>query len=169
MSVLAPYALLLLNSSTMATVNMDSVQFYQPPFMKPLFGSKQAAPLHIDPKHPAAPRYKNGSQVFLDGWGDFGSQYNSGRDQDAVSEDDLPTVEELLCPTLRKEISIEDPEDPKHALQTANQRSPRGNGGYINAARSRLVDLGDSHGTCINSALLLVKQLLTMYRESSPY
>jgi len=148
---------------------MDSVQFYQPPFMKPLFGGKHAASLHIDPKHPAAPRHKNESQVLLDGWGDFGSQYNSGRDQDAVSEDDLPTVEELLCPTLRNEFSIEDPEDPEHVLQTANQRSPQGIGGYINTAQPRLVDLGDSQGTCISSALLLAKQLLTMGRESSPY
>jgi hypothetical protein len=153
----------------MATVNMDSVQFYQLPFMKPLFGSKQAALLHINPKHPATPRHKNGSQVFPDEWSDFGSQYNSGRDQDAVSEDDLPTVKELLCPTLRKEISIEDPEDPEHALQMANQRSRLGNGGYINTAQSRSVDLGDTHGTCISSALLLARQLLMMGGESSPY
>lgn len=41
----------------------------------------------------------------LDGWGDFGLQHNSGRDQDEVSEDNLPTLkelEELLRPTLRK-------------------------------------------------------------------
>lgn len=136
----------------MATVNMDSVQFYQPPFMKPLFGSKHTALLHIDPKHPAAPHHKG----------------RLGRDQDAVSEDDLPTLE-LLYPTLYKGISIEDPEDLEHGLQTANQRSPRGNGVYANTAQSRSVDLGDSQGTCISSALLRVKQLLTMCRESSPY
>jgi hypothetical protein len=67
----------------MAAVNMDSVQFYQPPFMAPLYGRKYSASLHIDHEPPAAPRYKKGSLesfsvVALDGWDDFGSQYNSG-------------------------------------------------------------------------------------------
>jgi hypothetical protein len=91
--------------------------------MTPLFGEKHTALLHIDPEPPAAPSHKKGSQVLepfgsaaLDGWGDFGSQYNSGRNVDAVSEDDLPTLKKLLRPTLPKEVSIEEPEKSEHAL-----------------------------------------------------
>ena len=84
-SIFAIYSLFPpLNSSIMATVNMDSVQFYQPPFMTPLFSRKYSTSLHIDHEPPAAPRYK-GSQVLesfgvpaLDGWGDFRLQHNSG-------------------------------------------------------------------------------------------
>jgi hypothetical protein len=97
----------------MATVSMDSIQFYQPPFMTPLFSGKYTALPHIDPKPSVEPRYLKGSQVLesvdvtaLDGWGDFGLQHHSGQDQDAVSEDDLPTLEELLRPTLRKKVLI---------------------------------------------------------------
>jgi hypothetical protein len=107
----------------MATVNIDSIQFYQPPFMTPLFSGKYAASLHIDPEPLAAPRHKKGSQVLepfggaaLDGWGNFGSQYNLGRDEDTVSEDDLPTLKELLRPTLLKEVLMEEPEKSKHTL-----------------------------------------------------
>jgi hypothetical protein len=50
--------------------------------------------------------------VALDGWGDFDSQYNLGRDEDAVSKDNLPTLKELLG----KEVLIEEPEKSEHAL-----------------------------------------------------
>jgi hypothetical protein len=91
--------------------------------MTPLFGGKHTALLHIDPEPPAVPCHKKGSQVLepfgsaaLDGWGDFGSQYNSGRDEDVVSEDDLPTLKKLLRPMLPKEVLIEEPEKSEHAL-----------------------------------------------------
>jgi hypothetical protein len=65
--------------------------------MTPLFGGKHTALLHINPEPPAAPCRKKGSQVLepfgsadLDEWGDFGSQYNSGRDEDAVSQRGRP-------------------------------------------------------------------------------
>jgi hypothetical protein len=127
----------------MATVSMDSIQFYQPPFMAPLFSRKYTASLHIDPEPLVAPRHMEGSPVLesidviaLDGWGDFGLQHNLGRDQDAVSEDDLPTLEELeelLRPTLRKKVLIEAPKNSEYALQRANRQ-----------AWPRLVDIGDS-------------------------
>jgi hypothetical protein len=138
----------------MATVSMDSIQFYQPPFMAPLFGGKYTASPHIDPEPLVAPRHMKGSQVLesidvtaLDGWGDFGLQHNSGRDQDAVSEDDLPTfeeLEELLRPTLRKKGLIGEPKNPEYSLQRADQQK-----------WTRLVNVGDSQGRCINSAPLL--------------
>lgn len=140
----------------MATISMDSVQFYQPPFMKPLFGRKHTTSLHIDYEPSAALRHKEGSQVLLDGWGDFGPQYNSGRDMDAVSEDDLPPLEEILRPTSRKEVLIDEPEKSKHALPRASQQ-----------AWTRLVDVGDSQGRCIVSTLPQTKQLLTIYRETT--
>jgi hypothetical protein len=134
----------------MATVNMDSIQFYQPPFMTPLFSGKFTASLHIDPEPPIAPRCKKGSQVLesasttaVDRGGDFGSQHDSGQDQDIVSDDDFPTVKDLLCRTLRKEDLMGEPKDREHVLQRADQR-----------ARSRLLDAGDSQGRCINSTLL---------------
>jgi hypothetical protein len=144
-----------------ATVNMDSVQFYQPPFMTPLFGGKYTASMHIDPKPLAAPRHKKGSQVLksfsvaaLNGWGDFGSQHILGQDEDAVSEVDLPTLKELLRPTLHMEVLIEEPEKPMHALQRANQRSLQRSSSYINTAQPRSKDLGVSQGMCFSSALL---------------
>jgi hypothetical protein len=122
-----------------ATVSMDSIQFYEPPFMSPFFSSKCAASPHTDPAPPVVPCHMKGSQaldsvgvIALDEWGDFGSQYNLGRDQDAVSEDDWPTLEELLRPTLHKEVLIEEPKEPEHALQRANEQS-----------WTRLVDVGD--------------------------
>lgn len=60
---------------------------------------------------------------------------NSGRDQDVVSEDDLPTFEELLRLTLRKEVLIGEPKKAEHALQRADQQ-----------AWPRLVDVGHSQG-----------------------
>jgi hypothetical protein len=63
-SIFAVYSLFPpLNTSIMATVNMDSVQFYQPPFITPLFGKKYSTSLHIDHEPLVAPRYK-GSQVL---------------------------------------------------------------------------------------------------------
>jgi hypothetical protein len=170
-SIFAIYSLFPpLNSSIMATVNMDSVQFYQPPFMTPLFGRKYSTSLLIDHEPPAAPRHKKGSQVLesfgapaLDGWDDFGLQHNSGRDQDAVSEDDFPTLEALLCPTLRKQVS----KATKHTLQTADQRPLLRSSSCVNIAQSRFKDLGDSQGRSINSALPPAKQPLTMCRETS--
>lgn len=133
------------------------------PFMTPLFGGKYTASLHIDPEPPAAPCHKKGSQVLepfglaaLDEWGDFGSQYNSGRDEDTVSEDDLPTLKELLRPTLPKDVSIEEPEKSEHTLQRAGQQ-----------AWTRLLDVGDSQGRCINSTQPQTKQLLTICRETT--
>jgi hypothetical protein len=149
----------------MATISMDSIQFYQPPLMTPLFSGKYTASPHIDPEPPVAPRYKKGSQVLesasstvVDRRGDFGSQHDSGRDQDAVNEDedDLPTIKELLRRTLRKEDLIEEPEDRERTLQRADQRG-----------RSRLLDAGDSQGGCINSTMPQTKQLVTIYREAS--
>jgi hypothetical protein len=135
----------------MATVNMDSVQFYQPPFMTPLFGRKYSTSSHIDHEPSAAPRYK-GSQVLepfgvpaLDGWDDLGLQHNSGRDQDAVSEEDFPTLEALLHPTLRKKVS----KATKHTLQTADQRPLLRSSSCVNTVQSRFKDLGDSQGTGI--------------------
>jgi hypothetical protein len=62
--------------------------------------------------------------IAPDGWGDFGLQHNSGRDQDVVSEDDLPTLEELLRLTLRKKgkVLIGEPKKAEHALQRADQQ-----------------------------------------------
>jgi hypothetical protein len=64
----------------MATINMDSVQFYQPPFTTALFSGKYAASPHIHPKSPVGPLHAKKSQalksvgvIALDGWGDFGS------------------------------------------------------------------------------------------------
>jgi hypothetical protein len=61
----------------MAIINMDSVQFYQPPFMTLLFG-KDSTSLHID-HEPPVPLYYKRSYVLesfgvpsLDGWDDFG-------------------------------------------------------------------------------------------------
>jgi hypothetical protein len=111
--------------------------------------------------------YKKGSHsvgvATLDGWGGFGSQRNSGRDQDAVSKDDLPTLEALLRPTLRKQVS----KATKHVLQTVDQRPPPRSSSNVNTAQSRLKDLGDSQGRGINPALPLAKQPLTMCRETS--
>jgi hypothetical protein len=91
-------------------------------FMAPLFSGKYTASPHIDPEPLVAPRCMKGSEVLesigvtaLDGWGNFGLQHNSGRYQDAVNEDDLPTLEELeklLRPTLRKKILIGEPKKP---------------------------------------------------------
>jgi len=105
-----------------------------------LFGRKHTTSPYIDYEPSAALRHKEGSQVLLDGWGDFGSQYNSGRDIDAVSEDDLPPLEEILRPTLRKEVLIDEPEKSKHALPRASQQ-----------AWTRLMDVDDSQGKCIVS------------------
>jgi hypothetical protein len=134
----------------------------------PLFGKKYTTSLHIDHEPPVGPRYK-GSQVLesfgmpaLDGWDDFGLQHNLGRDQDAVSEDDFPTLEALLRPTLRKQIS----KATKHTLQTADQR-PLLSSSHVNTAQSEFKDLGDSQGTGINSTPPLAKQPLTMCRETN--
>lgn len=92
------------------------------------------------------PHYKKGSQSFgiaaLDGWGDFGSVHNSGRDQDAVGEDDFPALEALLCPTLRKHAS----KATKHALHTADQRPLPRSSSCVSTAESRFKDLGNSKG-----------------------
>jgi hypothetical protein len=62
----------------MATINMDSVQFYQLPFRTSLFSGKYAASPHIDPKSPVGPLHaksqalKSVGVIVLDGWGDFG-------------------------------------------------------------------------------------------------
>jgi hypothetical protein len=92
--------------------------------MTPLFCRKYSTSLHIDHEPVAAPRYKKGSQVLesfsvpaLDGWDDFGSEHNSGRDQDTISEDNFPTLEALLRPTLRKQVS----KATKHTPQAADQ------------------------------------------------
>jgi hypothetical protein len=76
-------------------------------------------------KPPVVSRHMKGSQapesigvIALDEWGDFESQHNLGQDQDAASEDDLPTLEELLRPTLRKEDSIGGPK----TLSTSSRR-----------------------------------------------
>jgi len=41
-------------SSMMATVNIDSIQFYQTPFITPLFSSKYTPSPYIDPKSPSS-------------------------------------------------------------------------------------------------------------------
>jgi hypothetical protein len=88
---------------------------------------------------------------------------NSGRDQDVVSEDDLLTLEALLRPTLRKQVS----KATKHALQTADQRPLQRSSSCVNTALSRFKDLGDSQGRCINSTLPHARQPLTVCRETS--
>lgn len=62
-----------------ATISMDSIPVYQPPFTTPLFSGKYAASPRIDPEASVGPRYAKGSQVLTsadviarDGWGGFG-------------------------------------------------------------------------------------------------
>lgn len=110
---------------------MDSIQFYQPPFTNPLFTNKYTALRHAK----GSQVLKSAGVIALDECGDFGSERDFGQDQGAVSEDDLPTLEELLRPTLPKKVLIAEPKPPKHTLQSANQQ-----------AWTRLVDVGDSQG-----------------------
>jgi hypothetical protein len=79
--------------------------------MTPLSGKKHSTLPHIDLKPLVALHYK-GSQVLksfsmlsLDGWDDFGLQHNLDQDQDVVSENDFSTLEALLRPALRKQVS----------------------------------------------------------------
>jgi len=74
----------------MAAVNMDSIQFYQPPFMNPLFGGKRTALLYIDPKHQVA-ALRKGTEVLESagitargGGGDFGLEDDSGQDENVT-------------------------------------------------------------------------------------
>jgi hypothetical protein len=104
------------NSCKMAAVNMDSIQFYQPPFMNPWFGGKRTASPYIDPKPKVAAHCKKGSEVLKSvgitargRWGNFGLEHNSGQDDNVADEDYLPTIEELLRPTSRKENSTQEP------------------------------------------------------------
>lgn len=61
-----------------AFVSMESIHFYNPPFMKLVFGRKYTTSPHIDHKPPVALSHKKGSQAFkstsaiaVDGGGDF--------------------------------------------------------------------------------------------------
>jgi hypothetical protein len=82
----------------MATISMDSIQFYQPPFTNPLFTNKYTALRHAK----GSQVLKSAGVIALDGCGDFGPERDFGQDQGAVSEDNLPTLEDLLRPTLPK-------------------------------------------------------------------
>jgi hypothetical protein len=81
--------------------------------MNLLFGGKRTASPYIDPKPQVAARRKKGSEVLepvgittRGGWGNFGLEHDLGQDDNVAVEDYLPTIEELLLATSRKENSI---------------------------------------------------------------
>jgi hypothetical protein len=102
--------------------------------MTPLFSGKYTASPCIDPK----PQGKKGSlalesaSITAQERSDFESQHDLSRDYDTVDEDYLPTLEELLRPTLRKQDSIREPPSTENTLQRADQRSLDGSSGSIN-------------------------------------
>jgi hypothetical protein len=139
------------NSFKMAAVNIDSVQLYQPPFINPLFGSgKRTASPHIDPKPRVAALPKKGSKVLESagvtargGGNNFGLEHDSGQYDKVTDKDYLPTIEELLRPTWRKEILTQEPLNAEHADQQFFNKSSSS----INIIHSQLADSLGSQGT----------------------
>lgn len=136
----------------MVTFSMDSIQFYQPPPGAPSFRTKYTALSYLPLQPPGAPRHKKGSQVLeparttaVDTTRDFLSQHNSIQHQDMVDDDEVPTTEELLRPTLCKQVL-----KGEQALQTAYQRLLQRSSSYVNTSQSGFKNLGDSQGRCIN-------------------
>ncbi len=121
----------------MATVNMDSIQFYQPPSTNSLLSGKCTG-------------LQKGSQVIRspdvmarDGGCAFRTHHNSDRGHNVAKEDFLPTVEEVLRPALRKEQLRREPANAEHTLQRTDQQSLDRSSSSMATIQSRFVeDLG---------------------------
>jgi hypothetical protein len=92
----------------------------------------------------------------------------AGDDHIALDEnDDLPPLEEVLRPTPRLEDSTEKPTNSALIAQGTDKTSfPDNSGSSMQAQSSLPGHLDGSKGTCIDSAPLQTKQLLTDAQSS---
>ena len=78
---------------------------------------------------------------------DFGLEHDLGQDYNVADEDYLPTIEELLRLTSRKENSAREPPNAEHAVQKADQQSLDSSSISVSTEQSRLAYSLGSQGT----------------------